>query len=425
MKKLYYTFFFLLLSQICFAQWVSTNGPYNIPDTARSDITALAVSDSNIIAGIFEGSFPDLHGTGTMFISSVTDFQWIPVYSFHDCQVHAFLTIRNNEDEVGIFAGTIGGILHSTDNGMTWAEANTGLTNSMIEAFTINGSNIYAGSDGGVFLSNDGGINWTTIGLKDTAILALAASNNNIFVGNYSGIFRSTNGGVSWSEINSGLSNKSVISLVASDEKVFAGTNEGGIFLSTNNGTSWNEVNTGLTNTNITCLAISGSNIFAGTENGVFLSTNYGTNWNDISTGLINANISALAVSNEYIYSGTATVWFSGPIGQGVWKRSLSELITSVDYNSIQFPLDFKLSQNYPNPFNPRTTIKYSVPKISQVQIKVFDVLGNEIETLVNEEKPVNTYEITWNAANLPSGVYFYQLKAGDFIETKKMVLIK
>ena len=83
------------------------------------------------------------------------------------------------------------------------------------------------------------------------------------------------------------------------------------------------------------------------------------------------------------------------------------------------------LSQNFPNPFNPSTKIRYSVTQSTNVVIKVFDVLGNEIETFVNEEKPAGTYELKWNAANLPSGVYFYQLRSGDFIETKKMVLMK
>ena len=88
-------------------------------------------------------------------------------------------------------------------------------------------------------------------------------------------------------------------------------------------------------------------------------------------------------------------------------------------------PEKFSLEQNYPNPFNPSTKIKYSVPQTSQVQIKVFNLLGNEIEALVNEEKPAGTYEITWYAAGLPSGIYFYKLQAGDFVETKKMVLMK
>ena len=88
-------------------------------------------------------------------------------------------------------------------------------------------------------------------------------------------------------------------------------------------------------------------------------------------------------------------------------------------------PTNYVLTQNYPNPFNPSTKIRYSVPQSSQLIIKVFDVLGNEIETLVNEQKTIGTYELTWNTENLPSGVYFYQIKAGSFMETKKMILLK
>ena len=96
-----------------------------------------------------------------------------------------------------------------------------------------------------------------------------------------------------------------------------------------------------------------------------------------------------------------------------------------VEENLNGHPTEYALSQNYPNPFNPTTTIKYSIPKLSFVTIKIYDVLGSEVATLVNEEKPAGTYELTWNAANLPSGVYFYQLKAGSFVETKKMILMK
>ena len=101
-------------------------------------------------------------------------------------------------------------------------------------------------------------------------------------------------------------------------------------------------------------------------------------------------------------------------------------------------PTEFSLIQNYPNPFNPTTKIKYYIPPVEtrdhvSVQLKVFDVLGNEIATLVDEEKPAGTYEVEFNSANLPSpqgsaltsGLYFYQLKTGSFNETKKMLLIK
>ena len=92
---------------------------------------------------------------------------------------------------------------------------------------------------------------------------------------------------------------------------------------------------------------------------------------------------------------------------------------------NIGLPTEFNLSQNYPNPFNPSTTINFSVPKSEFVTLKLYDVLGNEIETLVNDQKPAGNYEVAFNASNLPSGVYYYQLKAGNSIETKKMVLMK
>jgi hypothetical protein len=106
------------------------------------------------------------------------------------------------------------------------------------------------------------------------------------------------------------------------------------------------------------------------------------------------------------------------------WSDSTKLLVPVRDEKNI-LPVIFNLDQNFPNPFNPATTIRYSIPKVSKVQIKVFDVLGKEIRILVNEEKPAGTYELTWNAANLPSGVYFYQIKAGEFTGTKKMILLK
>ena len=93
--------------------------------------------------------------------------------------------------------------------------------------------------------------------------------------------------------------------------------------------------------------------------------------------------------------------------------------------NLLIIPEKYSLAQNYPNPFNPTTIIKYQIPELSFITIKVYDVLGSEVVTLVNEEKVAGNYEIEFNATQLPSGVYFYRLQAGNFIETKKMVLMK
>ena len=108
------------------------------------------------------------------------------------------------------------------------------------------------------------------------------------------------------------------------------------------------------------------------------------------------------------------------------WVEANILIVTVEDeINNTSLPTSFNLSQNYPNPFNPSTRINYSVPYSSFVKIKLYDILGNEVATLLNEEMPAGIYEVEFNASKLSSGVYFYQLKAGDFIETKKMILMK
>lgn len=97
----------------------------------------------------------------------------------------------------------------------------------------------------------------------------------------------------------------------------------------------------------------------------------------------------------------------------------------AVESDTILVPDKFGLSQNYPNPFNPGTLIKYQLPANSQVTIKVYNILGDEVATIVNEEKPAGSYEIKFDASQLSSGVYFYKLQAGSFVETKKMILLK
>jgi len=87
--------------------------------------------------------------------------------------------------------------------------------------------------------------------------------------------------------------------------------------------------------------------------------------------------------------------------------------------------IEYELSQNYPNPFNPSSTISYQIPELSFVTIKIYDVLGIEIMTLVSEEKSTGNYEVEFNAARLPSGVYFYTLTSGVFSDTKKLLLLK
>jgi hypothetical protein len=116
----------------------------------------------------------------------------------------------------------------------------------------------------------------------------------------------------------------------------------------------------------------------------------------------------------------------------GIETKLTDEIVVSVT-NEETTPKSFSLEQNYPNPFNPTTKIRYTIPNVIAsgamqskiVTLKVYDVLGNEVVTLVNEEKPAGSYEVEFDASGLSSGIYFYQVKTGSFIETKRMVLLK
>ncbi|NWG28379.1 MAG: T9SS type A sorting domain-containing protein [Ignavibacteriaceae bacterium] len=95
------------------------------------------------------------------------------------------------------------------------------------------------------------------------------------------------------------------------------------------------------------------------------------------------------------------------------------------NFKGETLPIDYALEQNYPNPFNPTTTIRYQLPKDGMVTLKVYDILGAEVATLINEEKVAGRYEVNFDASRLASGVYIYSLNINDFVNVRKMVLLK
>jgi hypothetical protein len=105
------------------------------------------------------------------------------------------------------------------------------------------------------------------------------------------------------------------------------------------------------------------------------------------------------------------------------WYENLG--VVGIEGEQADIPQSFNLNQNYPNPFNPGTKIRFTISEFGFTILKVYDVLGNEVATLVNEEKHAGTYEVEWNASNVPSGIYFYQLQTDGYVQTKKMLLLK
>jgi hypothetical protein len=207
-------------------------------------------------------------------------------------------------------------------------------------------------------------------------------------VGTPNGMLRSTDGDTSWEADNHGLApdgpgaKPSIFSITVNGAYTFVGTTAS-VFLSTDNGNNWVAANKGLPTSpsQVISVAAAGSDLFAGTTEGVFLSTNNGTTWKSTTTGIAGS--------------------------------------------SVPSPDGFELAQNYPNPFNPTTVIRYQIPTNSYVSLEVYDLLGRKIGTLVSQHQSPGAHAVTFNASNLSSGVYFYRLTAGRFIETKKLMLTK
>jgi len=163
----------------------------------------------------------------------------------------------------------------------------------------------------------------------------------------------------------------------------------------------------------------SGKAWIVGGNGNILYSTDWGNSWTTQESGVT-------CVLWEVIFIDDNEGWIvGGGVGQPgvILHTTTGGLVTDVNENKIV--KEFKLHQNYPNPFNPSTKINYSISKLSTVMIKVYDALGKEIATLVNEEKSAGNYQVEFNAANLPSGVYFYRIQAGSFTQVRKMLLIK
>jgi hypothetical protein len=415
MKKIIYTIVFVLILHCirlggmiedCMSQWVQ------VPNGMGTDkfVTSFTINGNNIFAGT---------NTYGVYLSTNDGTSWAQT-SLNNKEIRALAISGNN-----ILAGCYyyQGVFLSTNNGITWTQ--TALNNQSVISFATSGNNIFAGTFGnGVYRSTNNGQIWTQTGLNNQFILSLAISGNRIFAGcsNSQGVFLSVDNGLGWTPI--GPINKSVSSLAINGNNIFAGTEYYGVYLSPNNGQTWTQ--TALNNQTVYSLAVSGNNIFAGCNypSGVYISTNNGQAWIQKNQGWnVIPNVYALLIANNYILTGTD--------GYSVWRRSLAEII-GIQNISTEIPLAFSLEQNYPNPFNPTTKIKFDVVRVGDVKIVVYDVMGREVQTLVNESLAPGTYETSFDASQLTSGVYFYKLSVhqggsttGDFSETKKMLLIK
>jgi hypothetical protein len=215
-----------------------------------------------------------------------------------------------------------------------------------------------------------------------------------------------------------------------SGTNLFAGIGTG-VSLSTNDGTDWTAVNNGLDYRGLLrSFAVSGTGLFAGTwGGGVFYSTNNGSNWSVVNEGIVASNvmINALVASGTNVFAGTVSDPWSNysVLNGGVYRRPMSEIVAGVGISRGEVPALFRLDQNFPNPFNPSTTVRYALPVRSHVTLSVFNPLGQRVATLLNESQEPGNHEVRFDGTGLASGVYFYRIQAGDFVQTKRLLLIR
>ena len=458
---------------------VSTNSNFSTTVLSQSGITSTSklissllnnttyywrvnATDGNVIS-----SWSDTWSFTTQSISSLWQSTNWPSQNLG---IQAIATNKLNH----IFVCTANdGIYRSSDLGNTWVKLSNGLSFNYISSISIDEfDRIFIGTHGdGVYFSNNNGNSWSKIGLGTIRVNKIFALNNYVFAGdgfNCTGVYRTSNLGSSWYNVKNGLGVCTGNVIITKDGLVFGGSGIEGMYKSTNYGNSWQQINNGLTSTNIaTMVADNFGNIFVGTQTniytgmqgkGIFKSNNNGTSWQNLTSGITTNEIAQLALSyngvvvtsgagNQAIFkstnSGNTWIQFNqglpnpagvGPIGitkSGYIFAAVNDKIykyfdQATDIKSEnEIVFEISLAQNYPNPFNPTTMIKYSIANSQFVTIKVYDILGNEIANLVNEEKPPGNHKVKFDGSNLPSGVYFYRLQAGSFSQTKKLLSLK
>ncbi len=408
--------------------------------------------------------------------------QWTQTSGLTADTVNAIAAAPNGSNGIDLFAATDGGIYLSTNSGTNWTAVDSGLVNIHINALAVvpnghGGATVFAGTNGsGVYRTTDYGSGWMAVNNGDlvdgTYIFSFGFMSNGLgggwlFAGaDNSDVFLSTNNGGTWKSVNTGLKGTYVLSLATLGNYLYAGTALQGPFESTSfvlaDTLSWTSIGSSLPigAHQVSALAVSGVYIFAvigggvyrylspgwteaykglpfgidainvyfggagnprlfagGPEGGVYLSTDDGDSWAAVDTGLAKSTVQCLSNSGNYLFAGT--------VGSGVWRRPMSELLTSVKGSPSDVPAEFSLSQNYPNPFNPTTTIAYDLPRSGQVTMKVYNILGQEVVTLVNADQHAGSHLVKFNGDRLTSGVYYYVIQANGVTRTRKMILLK
>ena len=367
-----------------------------------------------------------------------------------------FYVIIDNTDSQIIYAESQRGALgKSTNGGIGWIGATNGISGSDPKNWSTpvvmdpnNHLKLYYGTNK-LYRTTNGALSWTAISENlttnpassmvgtITTISVAKTDSNYIYVGTDDGNVQATyDGGSTWHLLSDDLPVRWVTRVLVdpTDEQIVYVTLSGlkwrepqpHVFKSTNAGASWTNISGNLPDAPVNAIAVDLINhniVYIGSDVGVFYTID-GIEWSSLGEGLPIVPVNDLKIhpTENYLVAGTHA--------RGIYKTDLNPFTDTEETEKI--PIGYTLYQNYPNPFNPTTKIKYTIPVTSQINavtIKVYDVLGEQVAVLVNEQKSPGTYEVGFDAGSfsggVSSGVYFYVFKSGNFEKTKKMVLLK
>jgi len=405
---------------------------------------------------------------GEIFHTSDGGISWLPQTSGTTNSLRSVSFINLN---TGMIVGDNGTVLKTTNGGNTWIQLSTGTSTDLIDISVVDENNAIAVGgldfDAAILKTTDGGLTWTLKSVPEIQLLigvCFTDLNNATAVGHHGYILRTTNGGLSWNLQMSGTTDMlRSVSFANSNNGTAVGPNV--ILRTTDGGITWIKQNfkNNYCNLEDVCFIDENTWIIIGyftvlkTTNGGGIPVELSSFTAEVSGADLKLNwMTETETNNQGFYierrspdeewntrgfvegSGTTTepknYSFKEELsasGKYSYRLKQTDYDGSFEYSKVinididLTPKDFVLEQNYPNPFNPNTIIKYSVPNQSSVTIKLFDALGREVRTLLNEEKPSGNHSLEFNASDLSSGIYLYQMKAGGFMQTRKMILLK
>ncbi|MBS1494802.1 MAG: T9SS type A sorting domain-containing protein [Bacteroidetes bacterium] len=407
------------------------------------------------------------------YIYKSTDFgnNWTCINSLIG-DVFSFNTLSFPNNNTGYITGSEGIILKTSNSGENWSSSQIGHKN-LTSSYFLNSNTGYIGADSNkMYKTTNGGNSWDTLATYTSAnpITSIYFVNEHVgfFANSYSNaVSKTTNAGISWTLIPFTIIYGSMNSLQFTDSLTgflyqyyynptgFPPQRYTYIYKTTNQGETWSLISSFFNNVQATGLKFINANTGYMNANKILKTTNGGVNWaevlntndqggidvldmNTVYTGSYKStnaglnwtlyNTKAQSISGIHYINQTTGIIICGNSGGILRTTDGGEIISSVyGITSNEITDNFSLHQNYPNPFNPSTVIRYQLSVAGFITLKVFDLLGKEVAALVNEKQNAGTYAVDFNSTefNLPSGIYFYTLNAGEFKETKKMVLVK